>query len=102
MFRSQNEIYLAFDGPIPAEFRRLLATLPASTPGQPTLRIRRKRRRSATADEIAEVMLQRASAAGACTEADLERAGFTKPEISKLADQARAIARQRGLELTEA
>lgn len=44
---------------------------------------------------IAEVMVERHAASGACTEADLLAAGFTSREIARHAAEGKALARER-------
>ena len=47
-----------------------------------------------TARRMAAVMVARTIAAGACTEDDLRRAGFSRADLARHADAARAFAQQ--------
>lgn len=51
-----------------------------------------------TARQIADVMIARATASDACTEADLAAAGFTAAELARFGEAARALARRARLE----
>lgn len=57
-----------------------------------------RKRPPVSAADIARVLIDRASASGACTEADLAAAGFTAGEIASLGEAARRIARRSGIE----
>lgn len=72
--------------------QRTAAPKPASVTAQ-------LRRRARTVQELAEVLIARANASGACTDADLRAAGFTQAELDALLEPARALARSRALDL---
>lgn len=46
-------------------------------------------------NRMADVMANRAASAGSCTEEDLAKAGFTRAEMDRHGDAARAKARDR-------
>jgi hypothetical protein len=54
---------------------------PVSSPASPSV-----------ARRMATVMVARTTAAGACTEDDLRRAGFSRADLARHADAARALA----------
>ncbi|MGQ9367726.1 hypothetical protein [Azospirillum sp. ST 5-10] len=47
---------------------------------------------------MAELMGERAAAGGCCTEDDLLAAGYSREDIARHGDAARALARRRGLD----
>ena len=49
---------------------------------------------TSVARRMATVMVARTTSAGACTEDDLRRAGFSHADLTRYADAARALAQQ--------
>jgi hypothetical protein len=88
----------SYDGAIPAAARAAAAEAMRSYGPPPASRPVSRKRPPVTAAEIARVLVDRAAAAGACTDADLAAAGFTVEEIARLGEAARLIARRSGLE----
>jgi hypothetical protein len=85
-----------YDGRIPAAEREAAAA--AMKTWTPPAARRAAPPRPATPAEISRVLIDRTSAAGACTEADLLAAGFSPAELTQHLEAARRMARQARLE----
>jgi hypothetical protein len=85
-----------YDGPIPPEAlrraRRLDDNAPAPELPPPAPPAPRFRHASDFIFRMAEVMVARETASGACTEGDIAAAGFTLAEMSLYGEAARALA----------
>lgn len=88
-----------YDGRIPAEARAAVAAAAGTWSPPPANAVRRlPPPRPASPAEISRVLIDRTAASGACTEADLQAAGFTAAELAQHLEAARRIARLARLE----
>lgn len=83
-----------YDGRIPAEARARAAAAMAGWSSPALAAVRQPPARPATPGDIARVLVDRAAAEGACTEADLLAAGFTTAELARHLEAARRLARR--------
>lgn len=87
---SLGDLELMYDGRIPDEMRAAAVQSHAPLMYAPKRRapLPKVRRKPASAEDMAGVLLERAAANGSCSEDDLLAAGFTQREIARLGPKA--------------